>query len=118
MFNPNPFRNLSATCCVVLAGLLPLSGCASAERRQERLAQLAGQRDNYSRLLTDLQDKALEKGSAAALIKKKYGDPSSVFRSGSTEIWIFRNVGEDNVEDDSAPIRLYFEDNKLLVWHY
>jgi len=114
----SPQRYLVAGCALVLACLLPLAGCTSAETREKHRAQMTNQRDKYSQLLLDLQGKSLEKGMEQALVKKKYGEPSSIFRSGTTEIWIFRDVNEDNTENNNTPIRLYFENNKLLVWNY
>jgi len=105
-------------CLLTLTGLIPLSGCASAASRQEHQTQMESQRLGYHQLLEDIKDGTVTKGLTTVRTKKKYGSPSNVFQSGSTEIWIFRDVKKDDTEDNTTPIRLYFENGKLLVWHY
>ena len=63
----------------------------------------------------------IKSGMTSLTIKELYGEPDDIFSSGSTtgrfEIWSYEEVTPSH-QPTWRPIRLYFNNEKLVSWDY
>ena len=100
-----------------------LSSCASYNQNKILAEQkIENQRKCYESLVKDLKSSSLKAGADAEGILKTYCKPADTFSSGSSmslfEMWTYKNVLENNVEDEANQIHLYFNNSKLISWRY
>ncbi len=105
-----------------LAALLAGCSLASTKATQEKQkAEIELKKKNYNSLREAIRTRALAKGTRTAEIEKTYGAPDDVFHSGSVEstfeVWTYEAVMEKK-EDEGVPLRLYFNNGKLVNWNY
>ena len=76
----------------------------------------------YAKLSAALANRSVRTGIPINQIKEMYGEPDSIFNSGSTqgsfEIWTYDDVANQEKFEDWHPIRLYFDNSKLIDWRY
>ena len=109
---------------VVLIGFsFSLCGCQSfREKRQKEAEEAAERRERFETLGRAIENGKVEQGMPAEDIKETYGPPESTFSSGSTSsrlrVWVY---GKSIARDDPEfwkPIRLYFNNGRLVDWNY
>lgn len=83
---------------------------------------VALKKKNYAALYDAITSNSLRKGITPPTIKKLFGKPDDIFQSGSMtgnlQIWTYEKVISRNDEEIPRPLRLYFNNNKLLSWNY
>ncbi len=76
----------------------------------------------YAALCVALSDQLIRTGMTMNQIKEVYGEPDAVFNSGSIngnfEIWTYDDLANQEKFEDWHPIRLYFDNTKLIDWRY
>ena len=109
----------------VLIGAFSFGGCGtwpSKNLSDVKKEALELKKKKYTALSLALCDKSIRTGMTASQIKETYGDPDSIFNSGSTngsfEIWTYEDFSNQEKFEDWHPIRLYFDNAKLIDWRY
>lgn len=104
--------------------LLTASGCSlfrDEAKIAEQQQELETRRARHAALTGAINDGTLSEGLTAQAIRDLYGEPTDIFRSGSSlspmEIWTYEKVLEKD-EEDWSPVRLYLERGKLITWKY
>lgn len=86
-----------------------------AQKKQE--AEL--KKNRFESLQADLASGVLRQGADPKGIREYYGEPDNIFRSGSQassmEIWTYEKL-LDKEDEEWEPIRLYFNNHKLVTW--
>lgn len=97
-------------------------GCTTQkalERRAKAKELVEQKKANYLALKKAISHHTLEKGTTADEITALYGSPDDIFSSGSGlsvfEVWSYEKITTGSALDVS-PIRLYFNDNRLVTW--
>jgi len=115
---------LQNTIQISFLGLMLLAGCTSAadkERLAQQKADIERKKGSYAALQKQIEDKTFVKGTPAAEIEEKFGKPDSIFHSGSGEstfdIWTYEQI-ITSPNDDGRPVRLYFNNRRLVSWGY
>ena len=110
---------------LVLIGAFFWGGCGtwhSKDLSDPKKEALELKKKRYTALSSALSDKSIRTGMTASQIKETYGDPDSIFNSGSTngsfEIWTYEDFSNQEKFEDWHPIRLYFDNAKLIDWRY
>jgi len=100
------------------------SGCSSLRKQElleQKKAKVEQKKKNYAALLTAVIGNNLTVGASLKTIEDTYGKPDDVFHSGSMEsafdIWTYEKI-LDKGQEDWQPIRLYFNNGKLVSWKY
>lgn len=100
-----------------------LQGCtmmeANRKKQAERIEKLEQQKNNYNTLKKDLADKKVQAGTTEEEITERYGSPQDTFESssGSSSFALWYYEYPDAGKNQSYnPVRLYFNDKKLLYW--
>ena len=110
-FLPRLF-GLSSLCLILL-----LAGCSSAKKAEQR-AEIAAKQANFEALNTAATSGELRTGMSGQEIRARFGEPDDIYRSISqvsvTEIWTYERVPEDPYASQWRPIRMTFENHKLL----
>ncbi len=106
--------------CLLMLSLLPLTGCATDEK-EKKLTAIQDRKKQYEDLIAALQRKTIGKGTAPSTVRTLFGEPNDIFQSGfsesSIEIWTYMNVPVSKEEaNDFKPVKLYFNDSKLVEW--
>jgi len=116
-----PFRHvffLSLACCI--------AGCSmfqeSQESKKEALEKAQLKKKNFEALYQQLAANSIKTGTTTQDIRSLYGDPDDIFKSGSSassmEIWTYEKLLANPKDPSWDPIRLYFNDGKLVSWNY
>ena len=110
-------------CCLILSFLL--LGCSSLSQKingEKKKAELELKQKNYQSLLEQINKKSLPKNLSTEEIRDTYGRPDNVYRvgsaNGSLEIWTYGKGDESTPAEDWHPIRLYFDNDKLIDWNF
>ncbi len=121
MFKPSP-------CAYYLYPVLILTlttGCAFLQNQEKLLKEketIALKKEKYEDLHAKITAHALQKGTSLQTIKKSFGEPDDIFQSasatGSFQVWTYEKVMDKKDEESWQPIRLYFDNNKLVSWNY
>ena len=105
--------------------LVLLIGCSlltDSNKTKEEKAAIEQKKQNYLLLRDTLMKGELPKGTSAGIIREKYGEPDTIFHSGSTEssfeIWTYEKVLEKDESEDWQPVRLYIDSGRLISWKY
>ncbi len=116
------FRN------IVIAALIGtcLYGCSMMQKRREHKAKekerVELKKEHYGRLTQAIAQQQLREGATTDQVLAKYGEPDDVFRSGPSdsmmEVWTYNKVMDNPNELDWSPVRLYFNDRKLVTWRH
>lgn len=110
----------------VVLGLLVLlvSGCVTptdTKTRPNPKQVLELKMKNFQALDRAIKTNAIQSDMTTEQIRTSYGEPDNIFSSGSTtgefEIWAYERIAEKSA-DPLRPVRLYFNNNKLISWHY
>lgn len=114
-----PIRFFSACLLLTL-----LTGCAwlkDEEKIAKQKAETELKRTRFADLQQRVENNTLARGTSTKQIEETYGQPESVFHSGSVsssfDIWTYERVMPPG-EEDWQPIRLYFNNGKLESWKY
>lgn len=109
---------------LLLFVILFLSSCSllqNSDLLTQQKSDIELKKKNYNTLLEHIKGTSLAKGSPADMVEKTYGKPDDIFHSASSEssfdVWTYEKVltaGDNNWQ----PIRLYFNNGKLLNWNY
>ncbi len=99
-----------------------LAGCVT-DRGQKKGDELAMQVKAYEDILLGFQQKTLKYGTPIETVRSLYGEPQDSFSSGSktgsTDIWSYYKIPKSEGEEPAfKPIRLYFNNGKLIDWNY
>ncbi len=113
-------------CYICLVFLLTSTLSCSFLRDQEKLDKAKEavelKKKHYASLQDNVRSNSLQKGMTPPAIKELFGEPDDIFQSGSIissfQIWTYEKVMEQKDEKDWNPIRLYFNNNKLINWRY
>ncbi|HOW36290.1 MAG TPA: hypothetical protein PL155_07745 [Candidatus Omnitrophota bacterium] len=111
---------------VVASGMIALlvSGCltpSGSKTRPDPKQVLELKIQNFQALEQAIKTGAIQAGMTTEQIRESYGEPDDIFSSGSTmgefEIWAYERITAKSA-DVFRPVRLYFNNNKLVSWHY
>ena len=101
--------------------MLTSSGCNTAHKALVK-EKMETKRENYEALFNDLVNNKLKPGDDSKTVAELYGAPDDIFQSGSSvskfEMWSYEKIGPDGRPDLWNPIRLYFNNSKLINWKY
>ncbi len=116
------FMPLSVLFFILFIGMV---GCSSFNTGLDKTTQkelIELKKKYFTQLRSDLASKAITLGTNSEKIRERYGEPDDKFSSGSTsshsEIWTYEKVMVKESLESANPIRLYFENNKLISWNY
>ena len=121
-----PTQSISTKSIVLILSLviLPFGGCASLEGKSKIIKQreaLQTKIRNLKALEAAIASQTLQSGILSSKIRELYGEPDDIFSSGSTtgrfEIWSYEQMTA-GPEMSFRPIRLYFNNEKLVSWNY
>ena len=77
---------------------------------------------SYHALYQAIGQGTLKKGSTTDEIIQLFGKADDIFQSVSSEskfeTWSYEKITSPEDKEELAPIRLYFNDNKLVSWNY
>ncbi len=108
---------LSALCFAVLV----LSNCSAAKQAEQKAA-LSAQEANFNALNTAVMEGELKPGLSGQEIQARFGEPDDIYRLMSqvsvTEIWTYQQNSPKTNTSRWRPIRLTFENHKLLNISY
>ncbi len=96
------------------------ASCLSPKGAWPKPTRAALKIQNYQDLIKGLQEHKVGKGTAASTIRTLYGEPDRLFNdastTGSLEIWTYMNP--DKKGGEYKPVRVYFNNGKLIDWAY
>ena len=100
--------------------MLSITGCAT-DAKDKKLTTIENRKKQYDDLIAALQRKTIGKGTAPSTVRTLFGEPDDIFQSGfsmsNIEIWTYMNVPVSKEEaNDLKPVKLYFNDAKLVEW--
>jgi hypothetical protein len=120
------FRQASSV-CFLLCFIAFACGCAFAQYKESLDRKRADAQLKKERVATLYQTIAAHELMAGALaedIRAEFGEPDGIFSSDSNvstfQIWTYEKSASPgaNSGDDLQPIRLYFDNGKLVTWKY
>ena len=118
-------RNLQGAAIVLTALILSAGGCsalAPSQTKVQKRQEAAEKALRVGQLYDDILARVIQVGMSQDDIKSRYGEPEDMFRSSSSvssmEIWTYERTPAGQYDAFQAPIRLYFQDQKLLQWNY
>ena len=116
------FKNISSFLILSFCAFQSL-GCAMFDKTASLKKQEAFQAkaEHFKNLKEAVEKQSLTSGMTASEIKGLYGEPDDIFSSGSTtgrfEIWSYEEVKPQS-QMFWRPIRLYFNNERLISWNY
>ncbi|HOY09434.1 MAG TPA: hypothetical protein PLB05_05090 [Candidatus Omnitrophota bacterium] len=111
------FLNLPFLCLLILVS----SGCSTA-KQTERKAAMATKETNFNALNTAVMGGELKPGLSGQEIQARFGEPDDIYRlisqTSVTEIWTYQRPPDHAHSSQWRPIRITFENHKLLNISY
>ncbi|MFA5261094.1 MAG: hypothetical protein WC450_07705 [Candidatus Omnitrophota bacterium] len=98
-----------------------LTGCGTV-KQTERRAKVAAREASFDALNTAVMSGELKTGMSGQEISARFGEPDDMYRSISqmsvTEIWTYKRDPNNSYTSQWRPIRMTFENHKLLNISY
>jgi len=123
MRNPvlyNIFAGIFLTVTVLTA-----PGCSllrDKEKIKQTKEEVEQKKRQYATLSGDIAAGSLKKGATSRTLKALYGEPDDIIFSDSGtsrfEIWTYERIMKSIDDEDWQPIRLFFNDHKLVSWQH
>lgn len=107
---------------IILLLLGCLWGCQTTQSKNNGLAQkemIELKKENFDALYNAIGTRTLRAGTNRATVRDVFGEPEDIYSSmtgtGTFEIWSYEDPNEKNITSQ-RPIRLYFDNERLLYW--
>jgi hypothetical protein len=121
----NPLSKIPGIHVMLMSTVVLTAGC-SLLREDKALAEkketIEQKKKYYTTLAGDIAEGNLKKGATTRTVRTLYGAPDdSVFTDSGTsrfEIWTYERIMKTVDDTDWQPIRLYFNDQKLVSWQH
>ena len=95
--------------------------CQTLDQNQQAQEKIEARIKKFESLQEAINSQSLLTGTPPENIRVLYGEPDDVFSSGSSngkfEIWTYEEISLKN-RPTGHPIRLYFNNGKLISWEY